>query len=166
MVASKPVNRCPVKGCTAVPEKTLNHERTGLSEWRYKCPSSDHQEYWFYGICWCCKRNDVSYKKCDCDWYICRNRNCDACHKEGCSRNNYGTIIDFYNKKVIKPDEEVRGWLKENMPKLKDPLYAKEHEKIIKDRSLYLYTYNGHMKFPEIGGVLGKTLDKEKYIEP
>ncbi len=167
MVTSIPVNRCPVKGCMSGIKKTDNLEKTGDSDWRWTCILAEHQDIWFYGQCWHCNTPNASHNKCgDCGWFICSNRNCKACTKEGCSRNNYETIKGKNGRHIVKADPETKAWLTENMPKLQDPHYAKEHEKIIKDRSLYLYTYNGHMKFPEIGGVLGKTLDKEKHIEP
>lgn len=154
-------NECPVKDCTSPKTKTPNHTKTGDSMWRWTCTSTEHpQEVWFHGPCFNCSITDTSHNRCkDCNWHICRH--CEACDKEGCSRNNYGTIKGWNGRKVVEADKEVIAWLIENMPKLKDPIHAKDHEEIERDKIRYLHTYNGHMEPQELGGAIGEYLKQQ-----
>lgn len=116
-------SKCPVKGCTSRPIRTPSYDKTDDSRWRWTCPSPEHNEVWFYGICFSCAVKDISHDRCkDCTYHICQH--CGACDVNGCSRNNYRTI------RGVQADDVLTAYLEEESPKLRDPLYANEHVQI------------------------------------
>lgn len=127
------VNKCPVKGCTNRPIRTSSYDKTGDSLWRWTCPSPEHNEIWFYGICFNCGDEDISHDRCkNCNYHICQH--CEACDKDGCSRNDYRTIKGVQIDEEFSEYTELRACLDEAVPKLRDPLQLKHTKRYLNQK--------------------------------